>query len=174
MLLQEFPFMISYFNPEHMPSRYATFAAGIILYCTSALFIGCSDTPEAGRADATAQNSAPTLIRGSFEDDYDITYSITDSSWQQHPAPPMSVVEWDTAAQYVIVRNAKTDSLPSQQFTRIDWLALDGFPPYTWAYCYTIYDAETVAQARNADPAVRDTPRNGCNGFPFSRMQPAN
>lgn len=172
------PSFSAYLRTESMPSRYATSAAAVALYCTSACLAGCTGSPSTGQRDSNSQHSAPQLVLGSFEDDYGIRYSVTDSSWRQLPGPAMSVVEWDSAAQFVIVQNAAadsaTDAILSPQFTRIDWRPLRGFPPYTWAYCYTVYDAETLGQARNADPPVRETPRTGCNGFPFSRMQRMN
>ncbi len=161
-------------------------AIGALLFLGAALAPGCTHdaanpaTRDTNKGDAVTgdqhgqhagSGDAPALVLGSFEDDYAITYTITKTAWQQHPAPPLSVVEWDSAARYVIVRNTPNDSLPGPRFTRIDWLALDGFPPYTWAYCYTVYDAEDVTSARNVDPPQRDTPRSGCNGFPFSRMK---
>lgn len=33
------------------------------------------------------------------------------------------------------------------------------------------WDAKTQADAERADIARRDTPKTGCNGYPFSRMR---
>ena len=35
------------------------------------------------------------------------------------------------------------------------------------------WDAKTQADAERADIARRDTPKTGCNGYPFSRMRRA-
>ena len=50
---------------------------------------------------------------------------------------------------------------------------LEGMPPYRWGYCYSTWTAASAAVAETVSVARRDTPRTGCNGFPFSRMKPA-
>ena len=57
-------------------------------------------------------------------------------------------------------------------FTRIDWVRLD-MAPFTWAFCMTAYKATPADSAEATQPAKRDVPRTGCNGFPFSRMKPS-
>ena len=44
-------------------------------------------------------------------------------------------------------------------------------PPYKWAFCLSAWEAATQADAERADIARRDTPKTGCNGYPFSRMR---
>ena len=81
------------------------------------------------------------------------------------------MVRWDAAGQYLIARNDSTNSHAPGKWTRIDWVELPGMAPYTWAFCLTAYDAPTQAAAEATPPAVRETPRTGCGGYPFSRMR---
>jgi len=43
--------------------------------------------------------------------------------------------------------------------------------PYTWGFCLTAYDAINKEAAENIATTDRKNPRQGCNGYPFSRMR---
>jgi hypothetical protein len=81
------------------------------------------------------------------------------------------IVAWHADSQYVIARNATKNRSDGGLWTRIDWVPLDGMPPYTWAFCLSAYKAATRAEAEATRVAKRETPRTGCNGYPFSRMR---
>jgi len=118
-------------------------------------------------------DAPPNQLLGDFRDDYGISYSISDSSWHQLPTTIFHVVHWDSAGQHLIARNGADNPGDAGKWTRIDWLLLQNMEPYTWAYCLTVYDGATRQAAEAAPAADRTIPRTGCNGFPFSRMQPA-
>lgn len=120
---------------------------------------------------ATAERAPPMLL-GEFVDDYGGRFTITVSEWLQHPANRYRVVRWNEANEYLIAQNGATNSSAPNLWTRIDWMQLSNMAPYEWAFCLSSYDAPTAAAAEATEVARRETPRTGCNGFPFSRMRP--
>ncbi len=137
---------------------------GLIAYC----FVGCA--PRTAVVQDAPQGRAPALLLGVFEDDYSIQYAISENEWYQRPSSRYRIVRWEAEAQYLIAQNHEDNSSDGGLWTRIDWITLPDMPPYAWAFCLTAYAAATEAEAE-AHQAQRETPRSGCNGFPFSRMQ---
>lgn len=117
--------------------------------------------------------TAPLLLRGEFIDDYRGRFSISDSIWFQRPANRFRIVSWHADEQYLIARNADDDPTAPGLWTRIDWVTFDGMKPFSWGFCLTAYRATSRIAAINTTPADRTTPRSGCNGYPFTRMQRA-
>lgn len=115
----------------------------------------------------------PAYLLGTFTDDYDERYEITLQEWVQLPHGRFHIVRWDVAGQYLIAHNDPGNPSDGDLWSRIDWIELPGMPPYTWAYCYSSYQAPSAAVAETVSVANRAVPRTGCNGFPFSRMRPA-
>ncbi len=124
-----------------------------------------------GTHDESGTAGAPTGFLGIFQDDYGIQYTITPSRWQQGTNTAYHIVYWDSAGQSVVARNDDANPADGGKWTRIDWMELDDMAPYAWAYCLTVYAAESREEAEAAEPAHRATPRTGCGGFPFSRMR---
>ncbi len=120
-----------------------------------------------------APEAPPAMLLGTFTDDYDGTYRITASTWQHGSRSVYEIAAWHADSQYAIARNADANPSAGGRWTRIDWMRLDGMAPYTWAYCLSAHDAPTREAAEAVRIAKRETPRTGCNGFPFSRMRPA-
>lgn len=56
-------------------------------------------------------------------------------------------------------------------WTRIDWINLENMEPFEWAFCLGIYNAGSAQAAEAFTETNPQTPRTGCNGFPFSRMK---
>ena len=113
----------------------------------------------------------PSMLLGDFVDDYGIGHRIDANEWLQRPDTRYRVVAWHTDAQHLIAQNDATNRSDAGRWTRIDWIALPGMPPYKWAFCLSAWEAATQADAERADIARRDTPKTGCNGYPFSRMR---
>jgi hypothetical protein len=118
------------------------------------------------------QGHPDSLILGRFEDDYGSLFTITRELWTQHPRARYHIVRWRSDAQFIIARNDSSNPSDGGLWTRIDWMALPGLPPYTWAFCMSAYQARSAAAGESTRVARRDTPRSGCNGHPFSRMKP--
>lgn len=124
-------------------------------------------------ADATypVKKGLPALLKGTFEDDYGIRYTINDTLWIQHPGAKYHIISCDTSEQYLLVQNDKANKTEGGLFTRIDYMKFPGMDPYRWGFCLTIYNANTLEKAKATIIADRKNPKTGCSGFPFSRMK---
>lgn len=125
------------------------------------LFIGCSST----------HSYPPEFVIGNFQDDYGIQYQISKDTWVQQPNSIFHIDKWDPEEQYLIARNDSENPSDAGQYSRIDWIVLENMHPYTWGFCITSYNAESLEEAKNISPPDRKHPKKGCNGFPFSRMK---
>ncbi len=130
---------------------------------------GCSHARPSTSSAATASAVDTTLI-GEFADDYGSAYTISGTEWRHGARARYHITKWVADQQYLIAHNNASNPSDAGLWTRIDWVRLD-MPPYTWAFCMSAYKAPTAAAAESTLVARRDTPRTGCNGFPFSRMK---
>ncbi len=115
-------------------------------------------------------HSQPILL-GEFVDDYGIRYVVTEELWVQGEDTRFHIAEWNDPGRFIIARNGVENPGEAGLWTRIDWVLLESGSEFEWAFCYAIYDAVSQEAARAASPSHRETPRSGCNGFPFSRMR---
>ena len=119
----------------------------------------------------TLADTIPAEIRGNFNDDYGISYSISDSLWVQHPNIQYHIISCDTAAKYILAKNHADNPGEKGLYTRIDYMSFSNMAPFKWGFCLTVYDAKTIEEARTKAVADRLNPKKGCGGFPFSRMK---
>ena len=133
----------------------------------------CEHTASSQSVETThpVKKNLPALLKGTFEDDYGIRYTINDSLWVQHPGATYHIISGDTTEQYLLVQNDKANKTDAGLFTRIDYMNFSGMEPYRWGFCLTIYNAETPEKAKATISADRKNPKTGCGGFPFSRMK---
>lgn len=108
---------------------------------------------------------------GNFQDDYNIDYSITDSTWILYPNYHYQILIHDKVEQYLICKNGINNSSEAGLFSRIDYIKLEENNDYKWAFCLSRYNAETAEEAKASQAADKSNPMKGCNGFPFSRMK---
>ena len=113
----------------------------------------------------------PIFLKGTFEDDYGIRYTINDSLWIQHPNAKYHIINCDTTEQYLLVQNDTANKTDGGLFTRIDYMNFTKMEPFRWGFCLTIYNANTLEKAKATLLADRKNPKVGCSGFPFSRMK---
>jgi hypothetical protein len=138
----------------------------------TALLILCKQSTFSQSPNTTPVNKhLPALLKGTFEDDYGIRYTINDSLWTQHPNAKYHIIDCDTIKQYLLVQNDKDNKTDGGLFTRIDYMNFTGMEPFRWGFCLTIYNADTLEKARATAIADRKNPKAGCSGFPFSRMK---
>jgi hypothetical protein len=116
-------------------------------------------------------DSIPAFVKGEFQDDYGIRYTITDSLWWQQPRAKYHIIKWNTAEQYLIARNDDKNPTEACLYTRIDYMTFTNMEPYRWGFCLTVYNAKTDSLAEVTAKADRQNPRKGCGGYPFSRMK---
>jgi hypothetical protein len=138
-------------------------------FCLFVLGLSCSAAPGPSRNALGA--TVDSAFLGEFEDDYRGRHTISTTLWVHQPRTRYHIRRWNVAEQYLIAQNDSSNPSAPGQWTRIDWMALPSMPPYTWAFCLSAYSAPTAAAAESTVIARRETPRTGCNGFPFSRMQ---
>ncbi len=109
---------------------------------------------------------------GNWQDDYGITYRISDTLWTQEPGIRYHVIHWNEKDQYILAKNDADNPTDAGLYTRIDYRMFADMKPWTWGFCLTVYNAQTDSLALAAQAADREHPKKGCNGFPFSRMKP--
>ncbi|GAB5520999.1 MAG: hypothetical protein RhofKO_32500 [Rhodothermales bacterium] len=112
-----------------------------------------------------------TAPLGTFMDDYGEVHVVTPEQWHHQPSLRYHIEQWSSKGLYLVARNDSGNGSAGGLFTRIDWMPLD-MPPYTWAFCLSAYDAPTFEVALRTEVADRSQPREGCNGFPFTRLRP--
>jgi hypothetical protein len=119
----------------------------------------------------TSQQAAPPFPTGAFEDDYGGRHTVSAAEWRQGSVARYRIVKWDSARRYLIAQNDSANGSEPGRWTRIDWVTLEGMAPWEWAFCFSAYNAPTADSAERALVARPDTPRTGCNGFPYSRLK---
>ncbi len=116
--------------------------------------------------------AVPDYLLGSFSDDYAIEYEITENQFLQKPNIRYHIIEWNIENQFLIAKNDTANTFDGGLYSRIDWMKLPNMEPYTWAFCLSSYNAPTADSAKKVTIANRKNPKKGCNGYPFSRMEP--
>jgi hypothetical protein len=144
---------------------------GVIVGCALALTVALTTACAPVSTPSVPTATPPTLLLGEFVDDYGSRYTVSTTEWFHHPAITYRIVTWNLDKQYAIAQNAPTNFRSAGLWTRIDWMRLEGMEPYEWAFCLSAYEAQTAEAAEATEIARRDTPKSGCNGFPFSRMR---
>ncbi len=139
--------------------------AGLVLTLVA---VGCSSHPKPAVQPST---TPPPFLIGNFEDDYGARFTISNADFFQQSRNHFRIVRWDATNQFLIAQNDSANPSDPSRWTRIDWMTLDGMAPFEWAFCFTAYRAATRDEAESTPAAKRETPRTGCNGFPFSRMK---
>ena len=122
-------------------------------------------------ASLSATTSPPTYVLGDFVDDYGGRHSISATEWMQGKDDRYRIVKWNSPARYLIAENNSSGPASLGRWTRIDWVELEGMPQYKWAFCFSAYEAKSAAAAESSMVAKSETPRTGCNGYPFTRMR---
>lgn len=124
-----------------------------------------SRTPQVRIGDAP-----PADLLGTFTDDYKGQHVVSDTLWQEGTRYRYRIVAWHVQERWLVAQNAASNPRGGGNWTRIDWVPLEGMPPYRWAYCQSAYNAPTRAAAESTHVADQANPRTGCNRSPFTRM----
>jgi hypothetical protein len=132
-------------------------------YDTLLVLAGATPVPEGAEP--------PRWMHGDFEDDYGNRFLISRWEWTQMPHGKLRVVKWVPSHSYLVAQNDSGNTHAPGLWTRIDWVTLDSMAPWTWAFCLSAYEAPTADSAEATRVARPATPRTGCNGYPYSRMQ---
>ena len=139
----------------------------VIIFSLLSLIVSCQS-----EEFVSQKNPLPDFMIGSFSDDYDITYSISDSLFSMGSTTIIHILEWDTEKQFFIGQNDSSNTYDPLQFSRIDWIELSEMESFTWAFCMSAYNAPSTDSARATTTTNPQSPKTGCNGYPYSRMKP--
>lgn len=150
---------------SHRMRRCAHLMAIIALGSVSACAPRSRSTPARGAGD-----TPPAELLGTFTDDYKGQHVVSDTVWQEGTRYRYRIVAWHVRERWLVAENAATNPRGGGNWTRIDWVPLEGMPPYRWAYCQSAYNAPTRAAAESTHVADQANPRTGCNRNPFTRM----
>lgn len=123
------------------------------------------------KLDFETEEDSSFLLFGDFTDDYGIKYTINDSVWFQYPNTKYQIIHWDKKQRCIIARNVASNPSDAGLYSRIDYMEFKNMQPFTWGFCYTVYNAESEALALETIAADSNNPKKGCNGFPYSRMK---
>ena len=138
---------------------------------SAAIYETSSTITEPGSAESVSADSIPAMLTGDFQDDYGISYTVSDSLFLQHPGIRYEIIEWNKQQKYILAKNGANNPSERGLFTRIDYMSFEGMAPFEWGFCLTVFNATSDSAALRVAPADRNNPRKGCNGFPFSRMK---
>lgn len=123
------------------------------------------------KVQETSLNRIDTAFLGDFTDDYKIKYTITNTTFTQHPGVKYNLLFYNEKEQYFIARNDTANISDGGLYTRIDIMRFSNMEPWRWGFCLTAYKAPTYEVAVQTAAADRANPKKGCGGYPFSRMK---
>ncbi len=113
----------------------------------------------------------PEFLTGDFEDDYGITYSISDSVFMMEEHTKIHIRNWNLDEQFFVGQNDSSNIYDPLLYSRIDWMPFEDMGEFKWGFCMSGYNEVSLDSARSIQTADRDNPKSGCNGYPFSRMK---
>ena len=138
----------------------------------SLFFFGCGTQDIQGVKNKVTEN---WILNGekevNFVDDYGIRYTIDVTNWTQHPQNKYHIIEWNFDENYLLAQNDSANFDEKNLYTRIDFMQFKDMEPFIWGYCLTAFDAKSIDSLSMLTNADRDNPKEGCNGYPFSRMK---
>ena len=116
-------------------------------------------------------DTLPPFMVGAFEDDYGVQYHIDNKVFQMLPNDQFYILSVNQEAGFIILQNDSLNSFAPSLFTRIDYQELTQMAPYEWAFCFSSFEAASVAHAVDSVHTQETDLMKGCNGYPFSRMK---
>lgn len=133
----------------------------LLLFC-----ISCSSEPKKSES-----LEIPSFLIGSFEDDYQVSYTISDTLFEMEDHTKIHILEWNVEEQYFVGQNDSLNPYDPLLYSRIDWMEFENMPPFEWGFCMSAYKAVSLDSANSFTSTNRETPKTGCGGYPFSRMK---
>ncbi|MBO6525040.1 MAG: hypothetical protein JJ971_14525 [Balneolaceae bacterium] len=116
-------------------------------------------------------SSIPGFLLGSFEDDYEISYTISDSLFAMGDHTRIHIKEWNIQEQYFVGQNDSMNIYDPLLYSRIDWMEFEDMNDFKWGFCMSAYNEAALDSAKLVNKANREVPTTGCGGYPFSRMK---
>jgi hypothetical protein len=134
------------------------------------IFVACAGGAIGGVLGGIAGSGG--MVKGTWKTNYGQYMTVTDGYWY-------TVSSWGKSAtkiskltgSYAITQNSADDAYNPSKWVKTEYHATaDG-----WAFCSSVYDAETAAAAEGKDTATIYKSADaaaGCNGFPHSLVTP--
>ena len=132
------------------------------------LFVICSCSSD---QQEKSKPIPPSFLIGSFEDDYSVSYTISDSLFEMEDHTKIHILEWNMEGQYFVGQNDSLNPYDPLLYSRIDWMQFEDMAPFEWGFCMSAYNEASLDSAKAVSSANRETPKIGCDGYPFSRMK---
>jgi len=111
---------------------------------------------------------APKKAQGTWFSNWGSAITVTPDYWYSSSSWGASVYKITTLTNdYVVMQNPADDAYNPSKWSRVQYHGTDD----GWAYCTSVYDAETADDALKKDTtAVYDSSNadKGCNGFPHT------
>lgn len=140
----------------------------ILIIAVWLILPACNTTAKINRQSL---NDIPHIFIGTFTDDYGSTYHINNKEWIHDKKIRYHLLSYNKDSLYFIARNDEANPSDKSLYTRIDVMYLKSMDPWKWGFCLTAYKAKTFEEAVNTAAADRANPRQGCGGYPFTRMK---
>ncbi len=86
----------------------------LILFCIA---LGCTQ-----KQPTILKTELPSFIIGSFEDDYSVSYTISDSLFEMEDHTKIHILEWNMEGQYFVGQNDSLNPYDPLLYSRIDWM----------------------------------------------------
>jgi len=141
------------------------------LYAFILLILAFANCKGPSKINDASPEAIPADMLGDFKDDYNISYTITEKEWIQHPDARYHLISYNEKEQYFVARNDEKNPSEAGLYSRIDVMYFQNMGPFHWGFCLTAYKAKTAEEAIATAAADRNNPKKGCGGFPFSRMK---
>lgn len=158
---------------------WATDEDGLFRYCPATYFaesvadakaVEASDRTDwkKGCQGAGWSELVPPAIVGTYTDDYGGGHTVTAKEWVMDGAIEgrFDLLELSNEQRYVLAENAGTNPYSAGLYSRFDWADIHG----ELYFCQTVYDAASLADARDATPPDEVDPDSGCGGFAWSKL----
>jgi len=173
------------FNPDLWSRFDWTTHEGELWYCQSVIDGATEDdarAPAAAASDhspdttgcagyAWSRVRTPLNIRGTYEDIYNGTHVITQTTWTQtYPTDTslFNITTFDNDAGIVIAQNDASNLHLPERWSRLDWVTNDAG---VW-YCQASSDSMTEGDAQAATAPDRSDPAtSGCSGYSWTRLE---
>ena len=134
---------------------------------------GTGDTGTGAGTTGGTTGGVGIEIAGMYTDEFGTQHEISDTLWLQDfgggAMASFHIMEFDNAGDWAVAQNDAGNAFNPDAFSRFDWTEYQGS---LW-YCQTVFDAQTLQDAKDAAPAdATDPSTGGCGTFPWTNLTP--
>jgi hypothetical protein len=139
------------------------------------MLVACDDSPSSEGETGTETGGTETggdmslAIVGSYTDEFGDMHMISETEWTIASAGSFAISQWNNDEMWLVAQNAETNMYNPSLWSRFDWAWDDAQQLY---YCQSVYDGATIDDALAGSADAGDLTGMGCNGFPWTRLNP--